>query len=129
MLHKWKQKIIGPIVLVLIIGLALPKGFVTPKRNNTCYLELYQQKHLLGEEVHVKAKRSRIRKINVKSMEVTGDPAYCCFKVFSQKHFKGARVTVHGGDKYETKMELGLIRVKSIVRLKPKRCFKEKLKL
>ena len=73
----WIQKII-----VLIYGLALTIGFVTHRHIDTCYIELYQQSNLLGDKVKVQYKRSNIRKINAKSIEVTGDPAYCCFKVF-----------------------------------------------
>merc|ERR1712038_622991 len=116
------------MIFVLIFGLALTKGFVTPKHSGTCYLELYQQNNLLGDEVKVQYKRSNIRKINVLSIEVTGDPVYCCFKVFSKKHRKGARITVHGGEEYDDLIELGLIRVKSVQRLKPERCQKQKQK-
>jgi len=119
----WIQKII-----VLIYGLALTIGFVTHRHIDTCYIELYQQSNLLGDKVKVQYKRSNIRKINAKSIEVTGDPAYCCFKVFSKKHRKGARITVHGGDEFDDLIELGLRQVKSIVRLRPQRCISEKLK-
>ena len=77
MLQQWIQNI-----FVLIFGLALTKGFVTPRHSDTCFIGLYQQSNLLGDEVKVQYKRSNIRKINVLSIEVTGDPAYCCFKVF-----------------------------------------------
>ena len=69
-------------IIVLIYALALTIGFVTHRHIDTCYIELYQQKNLLGDKVKVQYKRSNIRKINAKSIEVTGDPAYCCFKVF-----------------------------------------------
>ena len=77
MLQQWIQNI-----FVLIFGLALTEGFVTPRHSDTCFIGLYQQSNLLGDEVKVQYKRSNIRKINVLSIEVTGDPAYCCFKVF-----------------------------------------------
>jgi len=118
----WIQKII-----VLIYGVALTIGFVTPQHSDTCYIELYPQSNLQGDEVKIPYKRRNIRKINVKSIEVTGDPAYCCFKVFSKKHHKGARITVHGGEEFDDLIELGLSQVKSIRRLRPQRC--EKLKL
>merc|ERR1712026_529726 len=117
MLQQWIQKI-----FVLIFGLSLTKGFVTPKHSDTCFIDLYQQSNLLGDEVKVHYKRSNIRKINVLSIEVTGNPENCCFKVFSKKHRKGARITVHGGDEYDDLIELGLTRVKSVFRLKPERC-------
>ena len=77
MLQKWLLK-----VTVLTFGLALAQGRFLTKRSDTCYIDLYQQSNLLGDEIQVEYKRSNIRKIDVLSLEVTGDPAYCCFKVF-----------------------------------------------
>ena len=59
---------------------------------------------------------------------VTGNLLIEPFLLFSKKHHKGARITVHGGDEYDDLIELGLIRVKSVVRLKPEHCLKQKLK-
>jgi len=116
------------LVLLLICGLALTEGLVTPPRSDTCYIGLYQQSNLLGDEVKVQGWRRNIRNIgNVLSIEVTGDPASCCFKVFSKERYKGTRITVHGGEEFDDKIEMGLNQVKSIFRLPPKRCKKLKL--